>query len=248
MISSPASVPSDRRPGRPVEPLGQHERHDRDQRAQSDGQHERVPAGEQERDQHPDREDQRQGQGDERANAAPTGHGDRDQREEDRQAADQRQPPAVDDREARRAVLLGVDRYDDLVANEVVGQLELAGRTLEVGRLALARRGPSRNSIVAVGATSPVGGWSSTIRAWIRSETRPWASAGVRSGSRTRIAATARSPSANRTISRSDRRRPEPGRGSAVSGWTGVGSTIIGGRLPSASSGVTFGRLTERLF
>ena len=86
---------------------------------------------------------------------------------------------------------------------------------------------------MAVGATCPSEGCSSTIRAWIRSETRPFAAGGLRSGSRTRIAAIARRPSANRTISRSDRRRPELGGGALASGWTGVGSTIIGGSLPS---------------
>ena len=106
-----------------------------------DRQHEWVPAREQERDQDPDRQDQRQGERDQRADTAPAGHADRDDREQDGQTADERQPPAIDDREGRRPVRLLVDRDDDLVADPVVGQLELARRTLEVGRLALAAAG-----------------------------------------------------------------------------------------------------------
>ena len=98
------------------------------------------------------------------------------------------------------------------------------------------RRGPSRNSTVAVGASWSVTGGSATIRAWIRSDTRPLASGGARSGRTTRIAATARRPSANRTISRSDRRRRGFGTGSGERAAAGRGSAIIGASLPSAGS------------
>ena len=148
-------------------------------------------------------------------------------------------PPAIDDRERRRTVGLLVDRDDDLVADHVVRQLELARRSLEIGCLALSRGGvPPGTRPSPSERPGPFGGWSSTIRAWIRSETRPCASAGVRSGSRTRNAAMASSPSPNRTISRSVRRRPPTGRPSLRLDLVGVGSTVIGGSLPSAARSV----------
>ena len=134
----PGERAHDRRERRSGQALGQHERNDRHQGTQPDRQRERVPTGEQERDEHADREDERQREGHQRPDPAPARDRDGDQGEDERQPADERQPPAVDHREGRGAVGLAVDRDHHLIADGVVGQLELAGRSFEVGGLAFA--------------------------------------------------------------------------------------------------------------
>jgi hypothetical protein len=116
-----------------IQALGQDQRPDRDHRSQTDRQHDRVPAGKERRNQDLQGENQGQGERDERPDAAPAGNEDGDDRQGSDEVPQERQPPAVEDGERDDAVRIGVDRNDDLVADGIVGKLELAARTFDVG-------------------------------------------------------------------------------------------------------------------